>query len=114
MSTDTRENIRNLLIEWREAKAAQWGLTEQHDQFCARNSYILHDIFVDSISANARNIHNVRDLHRYAFYWKWIDVYGQELFSVLRAHLESPKRVLGEEDHTDVFQFSPKKVRTEV
>lgn len=116
MSSATKENIKNLLIEWREAKAAEWGYTEEHEEFCARNSHILHDIFVESISSNAKNIHSVRDLHSCAFYWKWIDVYGQELFAVLNEHLYRAKRICREEDcyYADDALRGPKRVRTQV
>lgn len=107
------ESIRQLLLEWRESKALEAGLTPEHPLYCARHSIILHDIFVDAISQNATRINSVHDLRNYAYYWKWIDNYGDDLFETVRIHLNSPKRctTFGD-DSQDTYQHSPKRVRT--
>lgn len=114
MSEFLADRVKTLLLEWREAKANQLGFTPDNELYCARNSIILHDIYIDAIASNASNIHSVNDLHRYAYYWKWIDQYGQDLFATIREYLDRPKRCLSSEeaDSREGFQYCPKRVRT--
>lgn len=114
MSEFLADRVKQLLLEWREAKAFQLGLTPENEEYCARNSIVLHDIYIDAIASNASKIHSVKDLRKYAYYWKWIDNFGQDLFATIREYLDRPKRCLSSEeaDPGEGFQYCPKRVRT--
>ncbi|PRT53620.1 hypothetical protein B9G98_01240 [Wickerhamiella sorbophila] len=106
MENQQQQQIRFMLHAWRENAIARLGFTPDQVDYCARHSIVMHDIFIDAIARAAPGIRCLEDFHAVAYYWKWIDQYGDEVYALIRNYLDTPKRLT-----EDVEAVSRKRVR---
>lgn len=94
-----QREIRSLLLNWRDEMARKMGITPDQINYCARNSMILHDIYIDAITEAAPSIRCLDDFCRAVYYWRLLDQHGAELYQLIQNYLDTRKRLCGDGGH---------------
>lgn len=97
METFQQAAIRQAIAQWRDDIIAQNRMRLEGLDPCTVNSQVIHDVFIDAIAKHAEYINCPQDLMDVAFYWKWVDQFGSELYSTISDYLSRPKRTFNED-----------------